>query len=374
MNILICPDKFKDSLKAFEVAKALKEGIQTILPNSRIHCLPLADGGEGTLEALESIFEVQKIRLTVRNPLFKSIKANYLYDETNQIAYIEMAQASGIELLKIEERNPLETSTFGTGELILHAIQHGAKKIYLFVGGSATNEGGMGMASALGYEFLDEFGHPLEGKGKNLTLIHQVLEPQTTLLKKIKEIAFLVATDVANPLLGPSGASEVFGPQKGANEEIVKYLDNGLNNLHNRCVEDLQSDTNIVHQAGSGAAGGLGAGAQYFLGAQLISGADFLLENYQFDQLIKDYDVIITGEGKIDEQTWEGKLISKVLEASSGKNIQLVCGICDTETKYPTYEIIKKASNQEDALKNAAYYLEKIGTIIARTILASDKK
>ena len=361
MNILICPDKFKDSLKAFEVAKALKEGIQTILPNSRIHCLPLADGGEGTLEALESIFEVQKIRLTVRNPLFKSIKANYLYDETNQIAYIEMAQASGIELLKIEERNPLETSTFGTGELILHAIQHGAKKIYLFVGGSATNEGGMGMASALGYEFLDEFGHPLEGKGKNLTLIHQVLEPQTTLLKKIKEIAFFVATDVSNPLLGQTGASAVFGPQKAATEETIRYLDNGLNNLDEICVRDLKVDPEIKNSAGAGAAGGLGAGAQYFLNAKIISGADFLLEKYNFKELVKDFDLIITGEGKIDEQTWEGKLISKVLEAAKGKNIQLVCGICETETPYPTYEIIKKASDKEDALKNAAIYLEKIG-------------
>ena len=167
MNILICPDKFKDSLKAFDVAKALKIGIESILPNAKIHCLPLADGGEGTLEAIESILPLEKIQLTVHNPLLKSIKADYLFDQPNKIAYIEMARASGIELLKPVERNPMHTSSYGTGELIFHAMQKGAKKIYLFVGGSATNDGGMGMACALDYEFLDENGHSLDGNGEN---------------------------------------------------------------------------------------------------------------------------------------------------------------------------------------------------------------
>lgn len=361
MNILICPDKFKDSLKAFDVAKALKQGIQSVFPTTHVHCLPLADGGEGTLDAIESILPVQKIRLTVRNPLFKSIKAHYLFDEQKHIAYIEMAQASGIELLQSEERNPMKTSTYGTGELILHAIQTGAKKIILFVGGSATNDGGMGMACALKYEFLDMDKLPLEGKGANLPLINQVSGPQLSLMKKIKEIAFFVATDVSNPLLGQSGASAVFGPQKGATLEIIRYLDNGLNNLDEICVRDLKVDPEIKNSAGAGAAGGLGAGAQYFLNAKIISGADFLLEKYNFKELVKDFDLIITGEGKIDEQTWDGKLISKVLEAAEGKKIQLVCGTCETETPYPTYEIIKKASDKEDALKNAAIYLEKIG-------------
>ncbi len=371
MNILICPDKFKDSLKAFDVAKALKIGIHSILPNANVLCLPLADGGEGTLDALENLTPLQKIRLSVRNPLFKSIKAHYLYDENAHAAYIEMALASGIELLKPFERNPLLTSTYGTGELILHAIQKGAKRVYLFVGGSATNDGGMGMATALGYEFLDEHKHPLEGIGNNLGRIHSI--KKSRLDEKLKEIDFFVATDVANPLTGPNGASAIFGPQKGANQEMIKYLDNSLNILHTTCVRDLGASRGIRDGAGSGAAGGLGAGAQYFLHAKIISGADYLLEKYQFDQLITSFDLVITGEGKIDEQTWGGKLISKVLETASNKSIILVAGICETKTDYPVFEIIKKASNKEDALQNAAHYLIEIGKEIATSILSNGK-
>lgn len=371
MNILICPDKFKDSLKAFDVANAIKNGIHSILPSANVHCLPLADGGEGTLEAIESLEALERIRLTVRNPLFKSIKAYYLYDEKRQIAYVEMAQASGIELLSQAERNPLLTSTYGTGELILHAIQKGAKRVYLFVGGSATNDGGMGMATALGYEFLDENEHPLEGNGENLGHIHSIRNSH--LQRKLKEVEFYVATDVRNPLTGPNGASAVFGPQKGATNEIIKYLDNGLNILHTTCVRDLKASSDISERAGSGAAGGLGAGAQYFLHAELISGADFLLEKFQFDQLITSFDLVITGEGKIDEQTWEGKLISKILEAAANKSILLVSGICETQTAYPVFEIIKKASSKEDALQNADHYLIEIGKEIASTILSNGK-
>lgn len=374
MNILICPDKFKDSLKAFDVAKALKTGLLSQIPNAQITCLPFADGGEGTLEALKSLLPVENVRLTVRNPLLKSIKANYLFDKHNQTAYIEMAQASGIELLGINERNPLKTSTYGTGELILHAMQRGAKKIILFIGGSATNDGGMGMACAMGFEFLDKQGNPLEGKGENLPLIHQILAAPHRMMKEIDEIEFYVATDVSNPLTGANGASAIFGPQKGADEKIVRYLDNGLNILHNACVKDLRSDSNILHAAGSGAAGGLGAGAQYFLNAKLLSGADYLLKKYQFEDLVKDFDYIITGEGKIDSQTWEGKLISKILEAAHTKEIILVCGICETSANYPVFEIIKKAPSKEEAIRNADKYLFEIGEEIAKTILANDKK
>ncbi len=371
MNILICPDKFKDSIKAFEVANALKNGIHSILPTAHVHRLPLADGGEGTLEAIESLLSVEEIRLTVRNPLLKSIKANYLFQQEEKTAYIEMAQASGIELLSQAERNPLLTSTYGTGELILHAIQKGAKRVYLFVGGSATNDGGMGMATALGYEFLDEHGHPLEGKGENLGFIHTI--KKSRLDEKLKEVEFFVATDVNNPLTGPLGASAVFGPQKGATLEMIKYLDNSLNILHSTCVRDLGTSPEISERAGSGAAGGLGAGAQYFLNAKLISGANFLLEKFQFEQLITSFDLVITGEGKIDEQTWGGKLISNVLEAAANKSIVLVCGICETKTNFPLYEVIKKAPNKEEALQNASQYLFEIGKELASTILSNGK-
>ncbi len=371
MNILICPDKFKDSLKAFEVAIALKTGILSQIPNAHIDCLPLADGGEGTLAAIESIEKVEKIRLTVRNPLLKSIKASYLFNVEHQTAYIEMAQASGIELLSMSERNPMQTSTFGTGELILHALQKGAKRIYLFVGGSATNDGGMGMACALGYEFLDEKNHPLEGKGINLGNI-QSIQP-SRLLPKIKHIEFFVATDVENPLVGPNGASAVFGPQKGANEEMIRYLDNSLNNLHRVCIRDLQSNPSILLGKGSGAAGGLGAGAQYFLNAKLISGADYLLDKFEFEKLIPQYDLIITGEGKIDHQTWGGKLISKIVDSSKSKKIVLVCGVNETQSDHTVFQIIQMAPNKEEAIQNASTYLIQIGKEVAATILSSGK-
>lgn len=367
MKILICPDKFKDSLKAMEVAQALQSGIASVLPTASFTCLPLADGGEGTLEAIEQFKKVERKRLSVRNPLLKSIKADYLYDASEETAYIEMSRASGIELLSPSQRSAMETSTYGTGELILHAMQTGAKKIILFVGGSATNDGGMGMACALGYEFLDEQLLPLEGKGASLNQIFQI--KPSRLSDKLRSVSFFVATDVSNPLTGKNGASFVFGPQKGATESQVLALDAGLENLHKKCVSDLFSSPNIKDQAGSGAAGGLGAGAQYFLNAQLLSGATFLLENYQFEKVIADHDLVICGEGKIDDQTWGGKLISQVLEHAKDKKVILVCGINESTRNidYPVYEIIKKASSREEAIKNASHFLYAIGQEIAES-------
>lgn len=361
MNILICPDKFKDSLTALQVASALQSGIWSVIPNAHITCLPLADGGEGTLEAIAQLKPIEKKRLSVRNPLLRSIKADYLFDPNSQTAYIEMARASGIELLAEKDRDAMQTSTYGTGELILHAMQMGAKKIILFVGGSATNDGGMGMACALGFEFLDQQGLPLEGKGASLLAIEQI--KPSRLQAKIEQIEFLVATDVQNPLTGPLGASAVFGPQKGASPAQVGLLDKGLQNLHEKCVSDLFSPIEIKNLPGSGAAGGLGAGAQYFLGAHLISGADFLLENYQFDKVVSQHQLIITGEGKIDEQTWGGKLISKVLEAAKDKEVVLVCGVLEGEKslEFPVFEVMKKASSKEDAIQNASHFLFQIG-------------
>lgn len=375
MKILICPDKFKDCLKALEVANAVKKGIEKTCPNASITCLPLADGGEGTLEALEIIHQVEKIHLTVNNPINKKVEAIYLFNPAEKVAYIEMARASGIELLQVHERNPLQTSTFGTGQLILDAIQKGAKEIFLFVGGSATNDGGMGMASALGYTFYDSNETVLEGKGENLPHIARIEQP-SKLRDLLSKVAFWVATDVRNPLLGPTGASAIFGPQKGANEEMIRYLDNGLYNLHQRCVQDLQANESIKEQEGAGAAGGLGAGAQYFLQAQLISGADFLLDQYQFETLIKDFDLIITGEGKIDEQTWEGKLLSATLpHIKSTQQGMLICGalfnkeaIPSIYQKIPIFEVRLKAKNTEDSLRNAAQYLSAIGQEIGRSL------
>jgi glycerate kinase len=229
MNILICPDKFKDSLTAQQVCEALEIGIKKRRPKSVIQLMPLADGGEGTLEVIKTIHGGEWIQKKVNDPLFRSIEANYLWLADQKIAYIEMSRASGIELLKTKERNPYLTSTFGTGELILDAIEKGASEIVLTIGGSATNDAGIGMAAALGFKFLNKDQEELKAVGESLPLIDSIIP--SPLLNKIHSIKFKVITDVQNPLAGKEGAAHVFAKQKGANAEMVKYLDKGLINM-----------------------------------------------------------------------------------------------------------------------------------------------
>ena len=370
MNILICPDKFKDSLTAQQVCEALEIGIKKRRPKSVIQLMPLADGGEGTLEVIKTIHGGEWIQKKVNNPLFRPIEANYLWLADQKIAYIEMSRASGIELLKIKERNPYLTSTFGTGELILDAIEKGASEIILTIGGSATNDAGIGMAAALGFKFLNKDQEELKAVGESLALIHSIIP--SPLIHKIQGVKFKVITDVQNPLAGKEGAAYVFAKQKGANAEMIKYLDKGLINMQ-KLIGQTEKGV-IGEMKGAGAAGGLGAGAIYFLQAEIAMGAEWLLTKIHFDRAVKKADYVITGEGKIDGQTWGGKLISQVIARCDKqfKQAILVCGVFEDPEKLPiffdskeVYSVLSKAKNPKDSMANAAIYLEQLGEEIA---------
>lgn len=360
MNILICPDKFKGSLSAREAAEALAKGILNKRKKSSIQCIPLADGGEGTLEVIQQMHGGQWVSVQVNDPLFRPIEASYLWLADQKTAYIEMARASGLQLLLKKEQNPLKTSTFGTGELIRHAAEAGATTIVLTIGGSATNDAGIGMAAALGYAFLDAAGTALEPIGENLSLITEIKGSNP-----YPAIQFIVLSDVGNPLHGPQGAAHIYAKQKGANATSIKQLDKGLINVGQWLPADMP---------GAGAAGGLGAGAVYFLGAKLEQGAEWLLNKIHFERAIRKADFIITGEGKIDQQSWSGKLISNIIERTDKQLKQsiLVCGVFEDPDKIPlfldprdVYSITDLASSSKDAMENATQYLIEIGEAIA---------
>ncbi|MHA7109752.1 glycerate kinase [Sunxiuqinia elliptica] len=303
MNILLCPDSFKDCLSAQEVIEALATGVQHVFPEAIITKIPLADGGEGFVQTLLTALGGQLISIQVKNPLGRLTDASYGILGDKQTAVIEMAAASGIELLKPEERNPMLTSTFGTGQLLLDAMQRGCRNLIIGIGGSATNDGGTGMAKALGYRFLNIHGDEIAEGGGELAQLHHIDTSKVTAL--LKQTQITVACDVTNPLTGTHGASSVYGPQKGATAEMVEKLDENLQHLANCIEKDL--DKTILDLAGGGAAGGLGAGLVAFAHAELSLGFDIVKEQTQLEKAIQQADFIITGEGKMDVQTKQGK-------------------------------------------------------------------
>ncbi len=362
MNILIIPDKFKYSLTAQEVCNAVEEGIKKYLPQANIIKIPLADGGEGSLSVLEQIINFNRVYLEVKNPLFEPITA--YYGLLNDTAYIEMAKASGLQLLAADERNPMHTTSFGMGEMILDAIKKGVKKIYLFVGGSATNDAGMGIASALGYVFSDENHNILSPIGANLVMINSIDNDGIIPLDKIE---VKVLTDVTNPLFGESGAASVFAAQKGATEKEIKILDSGLRNYAK--ITKLKFGIDVSEMPGSGAAGGVGAGAIVFCNAQIVSGIDSILDLLNINDYIEKSDFIITGEGLLDKQTLEGKVVKGVIDRCRkfNKPLGIVCGdmtLTGNEIRNIYPAIIKKIRidniSKKEAIVNAYNYLVKI--------------
>jgi glycerate kinase len=363
MRILICPDKFKGSLSAEQVCEAIEFGIRQGDSLYDIVKLPLADGGEGTLEVLQSALGGEMIELSVLDPLFRPILADYLWIASDQKAFVEMSRASGLALLQSAERNALKTSSYGTGQLILHALEKGAKEIILTVGGSATNDAGIGMAAALGFQFLDHQGEELSPIGENLVHVSQIAPSER--LKDFQQINFKVATDVENILFGLEGAAYVFASQKGADAESIKYLDKGLINI----ASFFDHEYPISQNSGAGAAGGLGAGAMFFLGATKVSGSDMVLEAVDFEQKLAHADFVITGEGKIDSQTWYGKLVAEILKRAqfAEKKCLLVCGIQEDAEKTPeifqditVLSVASMAENSSDSMENADRYLKQM--------------
>lgn len=372
MKIILAPDKFKGSLTAFEFCDAVERGLQKVISSAEVLQVPLADGGDGTIEIIHHYMQGAFVEVEVSNPFFQKIKASYLYSEQQQAAFIEMAEASGAKLLKAEELNVMEATTFGTGELIKDALDRGVKSIILGIGGSATNDVGTGMATALGYRLLDENNELVKPIGKNLSSIKRIDDSKVHPL--LKEVSFKLACDVSNPLYGPNGAAHIYSRQKGASEEEVFILDQGLQDFSKVLDEHFSVESQKV--VGAGAAGGMGIGSKTFLNGELIPGIELIKELANFEHQIKGADWIITGEGKLDEQTKSGKTIQGILN-SAGKHTKIAafCGKVDlSKDEYQDFgihyasDVMSKAQSFEDALEYTSQYVTQLAEDFARKL------
>lgn len=302
-KVVIAPDSFKESLSALEVAQAIERGFRQIYPEAAYIKLPMADGGEGTVDAMVAATGGEIIPVTVSGPQGKVTEAFYGLLGEGKTAVIEMAAASGLHLVAGSERNPLTTTSYGTGELILAALQRGVESIILGIGGSATNDGGAGMMQALGAKLLDDDGQPLKPGGAALAQLKRIDLSQ--LDPRLQQVKITVACDVDNPLCGKKGASAIFGPQKGATAEQVQQLDKAL--LHYGTLLEQTTGRQVLDIPGAGAAGGMGAALIGFLAAQLRPGIEIVIETLRLDDAVRGADVVITGEGRLDSQSIHGK-------------------------------------------------------------------
>ncbi|WLP93578.1 glycerate kinase [Psychrobacter sp. M13] len=371
MKILIAPDSFKESLNALEVCRAIKSGFTQVFPDANYTLLPMADGGDGTSAVLSYALGGRWKEVRVHDPMMQPIIAKYLLlpDAT---AVIEIAQACGLHLLTVNERNPLSTSSFGVGEMIADALDEGAKRIIIGLGGSSTNDAGLGMLMALGIMFYDYDGDSLAQGGLQLARLQHIDERKFN--PKVLDTVFAVACDVTNPLCGELGTSAIFGPQKGANPEQVVMLDNALNNFavvcnkhRNEPHKDEQNKNsrnrykNCQDTAGAGAAGGLGFALMSFCNAQLQSGFDTVAHAVNLAEHIADADLVITGEGKLDAQTAMGKVASGIsqLAKTNNKPVIAICGsvdglgLNDLDLKNNSqFDVVMPSIQKLDALEN----------------------
>lgn len=344
MKIVIASDSFKGSLASIEVAQSIEMGILDVFPSCDVVKVAVADGGEGTMDALCQSLGGKVVRIPVEDPIGRTINASYVILEDGNTAVLEMSSASGLTLLTTAERNPMLTSTYGTGQLIDDAIGRGCRRFLVGIGGSATNDAGMGMLTALGYRFLDAEGNELPGAGASLSKVCGI--DCSGVSQAVRDSEFIVACDVDSPLYGPDGAAYVFAPQKGADPEMVRALDDGLrhfaevtamymNSSENRLSANLEKKEgyllvkgNVIQDmssmSGAGAAGGLGYAFVAFFGARLQRGVDMVLDAVGFDSIIEGADLVITGEGRIDAQTLTGKTPYGVLQRASRQNIPVI--------------------------------------------------
>lgn len=303
MNVLLCPDSFKDALSAQDAAAAMARGVERAAPQAQVEICPLADGGEGSLEALIAATGAERHQLKVQDALGRPRQAAWGWLSGQRTAFIELAEASGLQHLEDDERTALHTSTFGVGELLLAALDQGAEKVLLLLGGSATNDAGAGMLQALGARFLDQYGEPLPPGGAALNQLARLeldgLDP------RLAKLTLEAAVDVDNPLLGERGASAVFGPQKGASPEEVEQLDHALGHFADISAHELGDDYRTL--PGAGAAGGMGFAAKAFLNATLKPGIEMIMQQADMATLLANADLVITGEGRLDGQSLSGK-------------------------------------------------------------------
>jgi glycerate kinase len=320
MRIVIAPDSFKGCKSATQVALAISEGVRRILPDAKITCIPMADGGEGTIEAIVMATGGRIIPVQSVDALGRPIQSFYGVLCNGITAVIEMAAASGIELLKPEERNPLLTSTFGTGLLLKAVMEAGFTEIIIGIGGSATNDGGAGMAQALGFGLLDKNGKPIGRGGGSLNNLHSIDRSRVDpLLGKVK---ITIASDVRNPLLGPSGATRIYGPQKGATPEMLEILEANLSHFSH--ILQNEFGVNFADFSGAGAAGGLGGGMMAFCSAEMASGFELINKLTRLEDHISKASLVFTAEGKIDSQTAYGKTVSGVAQLAKKYRVPVI--------------------------------------------------
>ncbi|UFJ43305.1 glycerate kinase [Brevibacillus humidisoli] len=375
MKIVIAPDSFKGSVTAMEAAVAIEQGIKNVLPDAETVLVPVADGGEGTMDSLIAATAGKKVEVLVTGPLHKPVKAAYGVLGDGSTCVIEMASASGLGLVPPDQRNPLITTTYGTGELIKKALDDGCRHFILAVGGSATNDGGSGMLQALGMKLLDSSGKSVAFGGGQLQQIVTIDDSEWD--ARIADAAFLIATDVQNPLIGPDGASHVFGPQKGATPEIVEQLESNLHHWANL----VQAKTRIrLHEMpGAGAAGGIGGAFQAFFPAEMKRGIDIVIEYTRLADAMEGADLVITGEGQIDFQTASGKTPMGVAEAAKKQGIPtfVLAGSIGrgVDVLYQhgiecVHSIINAPMTLEEAIRRAPELLAEKSEQVLRTYLA----
>ena len=371
MKILIAPDSFKESLEALDVCHAIQSGFSQVFPDADYKLLPMADGGEGTSAVLSYVLGGRWKEVRVHDPLMRPINAKYLLLE-NETAVIEIAQACGLHLLTTEERNPLITSSYGVGELIADALDEGVKRIIIGLGGSATNDAGLGMLMALGMTFHDSDDNTLAQGGGALANLQRL--DATSFHTSVLETVFEVACDVTNPLCGELGASAIFGPQKGTSPQQINDLDKALNHFASICAQHGYQDHQDI--AGAGAAGGLGYALMSFCQAELTSGFDTVAKVTNLSQHIADADLVITGEGKLDVQSAMGKVaggISQIAKVSHTPVIA-ICGSVDGLQPAQTsqFEVImpsiQKLESIDNVFKNAYHNIEITAANIAAAI------
>jgi glycerate kinase len=378
MKIVIAPDSFKGSLPACEVSYNIEKGIRKVFESADIISIPMADGGEGTVRSLVDSTNGVIVNAKVRGPLLKEADAFYGILGDGSTAIIEMAAASGLPLLRADERNPMKTTTYGTGELIKHALDRGCKKIIIGIGGSATNDGGAGMVKALGVKLLDKTGNDAGYGGESLGRIEAI--DMSGMDERLKGCRIVAACDVDNPLVGPRGASRVFGPQKGADEEMVEILDKNLE--HYAEVIERTIGISIKNLPGAGAAGGLGGGLVAFLGAELRRGIDIVIEATNLEEKIKDADIVITGEGMMDYQTQYGKTPFGVAQIAKKYDIPVIAIVgsigYNAEVLYGLgfdgiFPIIDRPMALWEAMSDCAGLLQKTSENVMRMVKACSK-
>ena len=366
MKVVIAPDSFKESLPANEVAEAIKRGFKRVIPEAECLLLPVGDGGEGTVDAIKSSLGLEEKRVQVTGPFGDEVLMPYF--QIRELALFEVASLVGLAKIPFEKRNPLEIQTKGIGQLILHLIDQGIKDIYVGVGGTASNDGGIGIASGLGYQFYDKNGIVLQANGQSLFDIRKI--SREGVLQIPSDVHIKILADVTNPLCGPHGATYTFGKQKGLEPAKFQDVDIAIENFYHKVAPE------ILKIEGSGAGGGIAAGLCVFADAEIVSGIQTCLDLINFDEQVADADLVIVGEGRLDAQSFSGKApIGVAKRTPNGVPVIAICGSLSKdlpplpfENIIAAFSILEKSEPLEDSLKNAATYLENTAANIGQIL------